>query len=725
MSVTTATPPDRAGRADPSDGLGSSRVKAGFLDARMLWTSTPDAVRKLNPRTLWKNPVMFIVEIGAVFTTVIAVASPSVFAWLIVIWLWLTVLFATLAEAVAEGRGKAQADALRRAKTDTIARRLVDPDDYAGPEESVPAPELRQGDRVVCETGDVIPGDGDVIDGIASVDESAITGESAPVIRESGGDRSSVTGGTRVLSDRIVVQITQRPGESFIDRMIALVEGATRQKTPNEIALNILLASLTIIFLLATVTLQPLAIFAKGNQPGIPNSASLDQNGITGIVIVSLLVCLIPTTIGALLSAIGIAGMDRLVQRNVLAMSGRAVEAAGDVNTLLLDKTGTITLGNRQATAFLPVDEIPVEDLASAAQLASLADETPEGRSVVVLAKTDYGLRERAPGELTHATWVPFTAQTRMSGIDVSAINGSPARQVRKGAASAVTAWVRENGGTVPPRTGQIVDGISAAGGTPLVVAERRDNSVPRVLGVIQLKDIVKQGMAERFDELRRMGIRTVMITGDNPLTAEAIADEAGVDDFLAEATPEDKMALIRREQEGGKLVAMTGDGTNDAPALAQADVGVAMNSGTSAAKEAGNMVDLDSDPTKLIEIVEIGKQLLITRGALTTFSIANDVAKYFAIIPAMFAAVYPGLDKLNIMRLHSPESAILSAVIFNAVIIVALIPLALRGVRYRPASASAMLRRNIWIYGLGGIVLPFVGIKLIDLIIQFVPGIR
>ncbi len=668
---------------------------------------------------------MFIVEVGAVFTTVIAAAQPSVFAWLIVVWLWLTVLFANLAEAVAEGRGKAQADALRRAKTDTIARRLVHPDEFTGAVESVPAPVLRQGDRVVCEAGDVIPGDGDVIDGIASVDESAITGESAPVIRESGGDRSSVTGGTRVLSDRIVVQITQRPGESFIDRMIALVEGARRQKTPNEIALNILLASLTIIFLLATVTLQPLAIFSKANQSGIPNTAALDANGITGIVMVSLLVCLIPTTIGALLSAIGIAGMDRLVQRNVLAMSGRAVEAAGDVDTLLLDKTGTITLGNREATDLMPVGDTLIDDLASAAQLSSLADETPEGRSVVVLAKTRYGLRERATGELTHATFVAFTAQTRMSGVDLSAVDGLPARQVRKGAAGAVTAWVRENGGTVPARTAELVDGISAGGGTPLVVAERVDGGPPTVLGVIHLKDIVKEGMSQRFDELRRMGIRTVMITGDNPLTARAIANEAGVDDFLAEAKPEDKMALIEREQQGGKLVAMTGDGTNDAPALAQADVGVAMNTGTSAAKEAGNMVDLDSDPTKLIEIVEIGKQLLITRGALTTFSIANDVAKYFAIIPAMFAAVYPGLDKLNIMRLHSPESAILSAVIFNALIIVALIPLALRGVRYRPSSATAMLRRNIWIYGLGGIVLPFLGIKLIDVIIQFLPGIR
>ena len=544
------------------------------------------------------------------------------------------------------------------------------------------------------------------------------------MIRESGGDRSSVTGGTKVLSDRIVVEITQKPGESFIDRMIALVEGASRQKTPNEIALNILLASLTIIFLLATVTLQPMAIFAKVNQPGIPNTSALDTNGITGIVLVALLVCLIPTTIGALLSAIGIAGMDRLVQRNVLAMSGRAVEAAGDVNTLLLDKTGTITLGNRQATDFLPVGEVRIDHLADAAQLSSLADETPEGRSVVVLAKSRYGLRERAPGELSHATWVAFTAQSRMSGVDLRPGDGQPGRQIRKGAAGAVTAWVRDNGGTVLPRTSELVDGISAAGGTPLVVAERVDERAPVVLGVIQLKDIVKEGMSQRFDELRRMGIRTVMITGDNPLTAKAIADEAGVDDFLAEAKPEDKMALIKREQAGGKLVAMTGDGTNDAPALAQADVGVAMNTGTSAAKEAGNMVDLDSDPTKLIEIVEIGKQLLITRGSLTTFSIANDVAKYFAIIPAMFAAVYPGLDKLNIMRLSSPESAILSAVIFNALIIVALIPLALRGVRYKPSSASAMLRRNLYIYGVGGLIMPFLGIKLIDLFIQYIPGI-
>jgi K+-transporting ATPase ATPase B chain len=728
MSLTElATPP----APTSPDFDGPHRVRGGILDPATLWKSIPAAALKLNPLTLYKNPVMLIVEIGAVFTTVEAVAKPSIFAVLIVGWLWLTVIFANLAEAVAEGRGKAQADALRKAQTDTNARRLVDRKSISGPEEAVPAGLLQQGDRVVCEAGDVIPGDGDVIDGVASVDESAITGESAPVIRESGGDRSGVTGGTKVLSDRIVVEITQKPGEGFIDRMIALVEGASRQKTPNEIALNILLASLTIIFMLATVTLQPLAIFSKAIQPGIPDTAALDGNGLTGIVLVSLLVCLIPTTIGALLSAIGIAGMDRLVQRNVLAMSGRAVEAAGDVNTLLLDKTGTITLGNRQATEFLTVGGVLIDELASAAQLSSLADETPEGRSIVVLAKTGYGLRERVTGELIGATFVPFSAQTRMSGVDLIATEGDaaalahPARVVRKGAASAVAEWVRTNDGQVPRQLGEIVDGISASGGTPLVVAERVEGGPAYVLGVIHLKDIVKQGMSQRFDELRRMGIRTIMITGDNPMTAKAIADEAGVDDFLAEATPEDKMALIKREQEGGKLVAMTGDGTNDAPALAQADVGVAMNTGTSAAKEAGNMVDLDSDPTKLIEIVEIGKQLLITRGSLTTFSIANDVAKYFAIIPAMFAALYPGLDKLNIMRLHSPESAILSAVIFNAIIIVMLIPLALRGVRYKPGSASQMLRRNLSIYGAGGIVAPFIGIKALDLLIQFIPGIR
>ncbi|WP_435586282.1 potassium-transporting ATPase subunit KdpB [Micromonospora aurantiaca (nom. illeg.)] len=718
VQTADAPAPGTPGRRD--------RVGGGLLDPRQLLRSLPDALRKLDPRTLWRNPVMLIVEIGALFTTVLAVADPSVFAIAITVWLWLTVIFANLAEAVAEGRGKAQADTLRRAKQDTIATRLVGwtPGAAANAyrDEAVPAPQLRQGDVVLVEAGQVIPGDGDVVEGIASVDESAITGESAPVIRESGGDRSAVTGGTRVLSDRIVVRITQKPGESFIDRMIALVEGANRQKTPNEIALNILLAALTIIFLLAVVTLQPMAIFAKGYQAAAPDTAAITDSGVTGVVLVSLLVCLIPTTIGALLSAIGIAGMDRLVQRNVLAMSGRAVEAAGDVNTLLLDKTGTITLGNRQAAEFLPVTGVDAATLADAAQLSSLADETPEGRSVVVLAKNEYGLREREPGLIPHATFVPFTAQTRMSGVDLDADGG--VRHVRKGAAAAVMKWVRDNGGHPTEQVGELVDGISGTGGTPLVVAEHVAGEPARALGVIHLKDVVKAGMRERFDEMRRMGIRTVMITGDNPRTAKAIADEAGVDDFLAEATPEDKLALIKKEQEGGRLVAMTGDGTNDAPALAQADVGVAMNTGTSAAKEAGNMVDLDSDPTKLIEIVEIGKQLLITRGALTTFSIANDIAKYFAIIPAMFAGIYPSLDRLNIMRLASPESAILSAVVFNAMVIVALIPLALRGVRYRPASASTLLRRNLWLYGLGGIVVPFVGIKLIDLLVQFVPGI-
>jgi K+-transporting ATPase ATPase B chain len=685
-----------APRANPSQ-----RTSAGLLDPRMLLTSLPDALRKLDPRVMVHQPVMFVVEIGAVLSTILAVIEPTGFAWAVVVWLWLTVVFANLAEAVAEGRGKAQAATLRKAKTETVARRLR----ADGTEEQVPAPELGLGDRVVVEAGQIIPGDGDVVEGVASVDESAITGESAPVIRESGGDRSSVTGGTKVLSDRIVVQITAKPGESFIDRMIALVEGAARQKTPNEIALNILLASLTIIFLVAVVTLQPFAIYSGAEQ--------------SSIVLVALLVCLIPTTIGALLSAIGIAGMDRLVQHNVLAMSGRAVEAAGDVNTLLLDKTGTITLGNRQASEFHPVQGVEPLEVASAAQLSSLADETPEGRSIVVLAKREYGLREREAGELGRVHFVEFTAQTRMSGVDMDG-----GQRIRKGAASAVMKWVRENGGHPTEEVGAIVDAISTAGGTPLVVAEHVPGQPARTLGVISLKDIVKEGMRERFDEMRRMGIRTVMITGDNPLTARAIAEEAGVDDFLAEATPEDKMALIKREQAGGRLVAMTGDGTNDAPALAAADVGVAMNTGTSAAKEAGNMVDLDSNPTKLIEIVEIGKQLLITRGSLTTFSIANDVAKYFAIIPAMFAGVFAGLDTLNVMRLATPESAILSAVIFNALIIIGLIPLALRGVRYRPSSAAAMLRRNLAIYGLGGIVAPFIGIKLIDLLVSRIPGI-
>ncbi|MFJ3782143.1 potassium-transporting ATPase subunit KdpB [Streptomyces sp. NPDC090093] len=702
-AMSTMTSPAADPRHDDPTGHRPTpgKVGGGLFDPRQLVASLPDALRKLDPRVMIKSPVMFVVLVGSVVTTVLAVMDPTDwFGWAITAWLWLTTVFANLAEAVAEGRGKAQADTLRKAKTDTVARRVT----QTG-EERVPGTDLRVGDLVVCEAGDVIPGDGDVVEGVASVDESAITGESAPVIRESGGDRCAVTGGTKVLSDRIVVKITTKPGETFIDRMISLVEGAARQKTPNEIALNILLASLTIVFLLAVVSLKPFAVYA-----GADEQTSL-------IVLTALLVCLIPTTIGALLSAIGIAGMDRLVQRNVLAMSGRAVEAAGDVSTLLLDKTGTITLGNRQAAEFLPVRGTTAAELADAAQLSSLADETPEGRSIVVLAKEKYGLRQRHQGELTHAEWVAFTAQTRMSGVDVDG------HKVRKGATGSVVAWVEERGGRVTEDAHALTDRIAGAGGTPLLVAVE-DGGGARVLGVIHLKDVVKEGMRERFDELRRMGIRTVMITGDNPLTAKAIAEEAGVDDFLAEATPEDKMALIKREQAGGKLVAMTGDGTNDAPALAQADVGVAMNTGTSAAKEAGNMVDLDSNPTKLIEIVAIGKQLLITRGALTTFSIANDVAKYFAIIPAMFAVAHPGLDKLNIMGLASPESAILSAVIFNALIIVALVPLALKGVRYRPSSADAMLRRNLAVYGLGGLVAPFVGIKLIDLLLSLIPGI-
>jgi K+-transporting ATPase ATPase B chain len=692
----------------PAAAAVSRRVGGGLLDPHMLWKSLPDAVKKLDPRVQLRNPVMFVVEVGSALTTYSAIIHNSVFAWTITVWLWLTVLFANLAEAVAEGRGKAQAETLRRTKRETVARKLTGwhPGDPAYRIEEVPGTQLTVGDFVLVEAGQVIPGDGDVVAGVASVDESAITGESAPVIRESGGDRSAVTGGTRVLSDQVIVRITAKPGETFIDRMIFLVEGASRQKTPNEVALNVLLASLTLIFVMAVTTLQPMAYYSKDPQ--------------NLIILVSLIVALIPTTIGALLSAIGIAGMDRLVQRNVLAMSGRAVEAAGDVNTLLLDKTGTITIGNRQAAEFLPAAGIPVASLADAAQLSSLADETPEGRSVVVLAKEQFNIRERGAGELPGAVFVPFAAQTRMSGVDLA-----DGREVRKGAASAVRHWITDNGGTVPGELGALVDGISAAGGTPLVVAERAPGAAARALGVIHLKDIVKPGIRERFAEMRAMGIRTVMITGDNPLTARAIAEESGVDDFLAEATPEDKMALIKQEQEGGKLVAMTGDGTNDAPALAQADVGVAMNTGTSAAKEAGNMVDLDSNPTKLIEIVEIGKQLLITRGALTTFSIANDVAKYFAMLPAMFGGVFPGLEKLNIMKLHSPESAITSAIIFNALIIIALIPLALRGVRYKPSSASAMLARNIWIYGAGGLILPFICIKGIDLIIMNIPGFR
>jgi len=675
----------------------ATQKKQAIWDAKIVKRASRDAFVKLNPRTMMKNPVMFVVEVGSVLTTlqlmrdVVAGVSNTGFELQITLWLWFTVLFANFAEAMAEGRGKAQADNLRRSKTETIAHRVIAGDKT----EDVPAPKLRKDDVVIVSAGEFIPGDGEVVQGVASVDESAITGESAPVIREAGGDRSAVTGGTRVLSDQIRVKITSNPGETFIDRMIALVEGAERQKTPNEIALNILLAGLTIIFLMAVVTLQPFAIYSSAPQ--------------TIFVLVSLLVCLIPTTIGGLLSAIGIAGMDRLIQHNVLAMSGRAVEAAGDVNTLLLDKTGTITLGNRQATAFIPLPGVDETELAEAAQLSSLADETPEGRSIVVLAKEKYGLR--APEIAPHgATFVPFTAQTRMSGVDYDT------REIRKGASDAILNYLGNGSRHLNGDLNAIVERISRQGGTPLVVAEDR---LP--LGVIELRDIIKGGMIERFNQMRRMGIRTVMITGDNPLTAATIAREAGVDDFLAQATPEDKMALIKREQEGGRLVAMTGDGTNDAPALAQADVGVAMNTGTQAAKEAGNMVDLDSNPTKLIEVVEIGKQLLITRGALTTFSIANDVAKYFAIIPAMFAAAFPVLNALNVMGLRTPQSAILSAVIFNALIIIALIPLALRGVKYRPLSAAALLRRNLLIYGLGGIVAPFIGIKIIDVIIHAV----
>ncbi|HEX6502887.1 MAG TPA: potassium-transporting ATPase subunit KdpB [Terriglobales bacterium] len=651
-----------------------------------------DAFLKLNPRKMMGNPVMFVVEIGSVITTVLLFQGGPAFKFnlQITLWLWFTVLFANFAEAMAEGRGKAQADTLRKARSETIANRLTGSN---GQVEKVPSSKLRAGDLVFVSAGEFIPSDGEIIEGVASVDESAITGESAPVIRECGGDRSAVTGGTRVLSDRIKVKITSNPGETFLDRMIALVEGAERQKTPNEIALNILLAGLTIIFLLAVVTLQPFAIYAGSPQ--------------TVFVLVSLLVCLIPTTIGGLLSAIGIAGMDRLVQHNVLAMSGRAVEASGDVNTLLLDKTGTITLGNRQASRFIPAPGITEQELADAAQLSSLADETPEGRSIVVLAKEKYGLRGRELGS-HDARFVPFSAQTRMSGVD---LNGF---EIRKGAADAIGAYVSQTGGSMPSEVKNMVEEIARSGGTPLVVAEKSRGP----LGVIELKDVVKGGMRERFDQLRAIGIRTVMITGDNPLTAAAIAREAGVDDFLAQATPKDKMDLIKREQAEGKLVAMTGDGTNDAPALAQADVGVAMNTGTQAAKEAGNMVDLDSNPTKLIEIVEIGKQLLMTRGALTTFSIANDVAKYFAIIPAMFAGTFPVLNALNIMHLQTPQSAILSAVIFNALIIIALIPLALRGVKYRPLAAAVLLRNNLWIYGVGGIIVPFIGIKIIDILI-------
>jgi len=672
--------------AQPTVAHGVAEARSLF-DGEILRQSLVGSVKKLDPRTQVKNPVMFVVLIGTVVVFIEAVAHPGIFSWSIFIWLFLTVIFANFAEAMAEGRGKAQADTLRKMRSETEARRLR-PD---GTEERVAASALAKGDLVVCEANDLIPSDGEITEGIASVDESAITGESAPVIRESGGDRSAVTGGTKVLSDRIVVRITAEPGQTFLDRMITLVEWANRQRTPNEIALTILLAVLTIVFLPVVVSLQTFAHFAGSS--------------VSVVILVSLLVCLIPTTIGALLSAIGIAGMDRLVQRNVLAMSGRAVEAAGDVQTLLLDKTGTITLGNRMASDFYPVGGSTEEEVANAAQLASLADETPEGRSIVVLAKERFAIRERDMGE--GHTFIPFSATTRMSGIDVDG------RRVRKGAADSVKEWATQQGGSVPGDLDPIVERISRSGSTPLVVADG-----PRLLGVIELKDVVKQGIREKFDEMRQMGIRTVMITGDNPLTAAAIAQEAGVDDFLAEATPEAKMALIKAEQEGGKLVAMTGDGTNDAPALAQADVGVAMNTGTTAAKEAGNMIDLDSNPTKLIDVVEIGKQLLITRGSLTTFSIANDVAKYFAIIPALFAATYPQLETLNIMKLHSPQSAVLSAVIFNALVIIALIPLALRGVRFRAANSAAILRRNVWIYGVGGVIVPFIFIKLIDLIL-------
>lgn len=734
MSTTITSLPEPVEGPEPAEHtprpMGSpSKRPAGAFGPAQIMQALPGAFRKLDPRQMWHNPVMFLVEVGAALTTVLAIAEPFLggpgssggtavpltFTWAIAIWLWLTVLFANLAESVAEGRGKAQADTLRQTRTSTIARRVTAYDEVTDAAASrasiaeVPSGDLRLGDVVVVTAGESIPGDGDIIHGIASVDESAITGESAPVVRESGGDRSAVTGGTRVLSDRIVVRITSKPGETFVDRMIALVEGASRQKTPNEIALNILLASLSIIFVIVTLTLNPIASYAAA-PVSIP-------------VLIALLVCLIPTTIGALLSAIGIAGMDRLVQRNVLAMSGRAVEAAGDVTTLLLDKTGTITYGNRRASEFVPMPGVAAADLERAAALSSLADPTPEGSSIVELA-AERGIRfdpSTGSGNGVDGDVVPFTAQTRMSGLDLP--DGS---SIRKGAGSAVIAWVEASGRIASSTFDELeqrVEAISNSGGTPLVVAAKDATGEARLLGVVHLKDVVKDGLTERFAELRAMGIRTVMITGDNPLTAKAIAAEAGVDDYLAEATPEDKMALIKREQAGGNLVAMTGDGTNDAPALAQADVGVAMNTGTSAAKEAGNMVDLDSDPTKLIEIVRIGKQLLITRGALTTFSIANDVAKYFAIIPAMFAGVFPGLAVLNVMQLSSPASAILSAIIFNAIVIVFLIPLALRGVKYRAGGASAVLSRNLLIYGLGGIIAPFIGIKLIDLVVSLIPG--
>ncbi|GAA4723070.1 K+-transporting ATPase ATPase B chain [Promicromonospora umidemergens] len=720
MTIDTRSVPEAPAEVPAETRHRSKRSVPRALTWAQLRAALPGALRKLDPRVLYTSPVMFVVEVGAFVTTVLAVVEPGVFAGWIAVWLWATVFFATLAESVAESRGKAQASTLRATQRQTTARKVAAPQDtlVSGsrldllPTVEVPSSTLQVGDVVVVAAGETLPGDGDVVEGVASVDESAVTGESAPVIRESGGDRSAVTGGTVVLSDQIVVRITAPAGSTFVDRMIALVEGSERQKTPNEVALNILLTSLTIVFLLAVATLQPFAVYSGSRQ-------SL-------LVLVALLVCLIPTTIGALLSAIGIAGMDRLVQRNVLAMSGRAVEAAGDVDVLLLDKTGTITYGNRRATEVLPVGGVTSRELAEAARLASLADETPEGRSIVDLVDSLYSTT--GAGGTGHdlppdAELVPFTAQTRMSGVDLPG-----AVRIRKGAGSAVQLWVHSTGARPTPAEAEElaahVDAVSRTGGTPLVVAEQAGEAPARVLGVVRLKDVVKEGMRERFDQLRAMGIRSVMVTGDNAVTARAIAAEAGVDDVLAEATPEDKLDLIRREQEGGKLVAMAGDGTNDAPALAQSDVGVAMNTGTSAAKEAGNMVDLDSDPTKLIEIVEIGKQLLITRGALTTFSVANDVAKYFAILPAMFLTVFPQLEVLNIMRLSSPGSAILSAVIFNALIILVLIPLSLRGVRYRPASASALLRRNLLIYGLGGLVAPFVGIKLIDLVVSLLPGL-
>jgi len=700
LTAPPAGPKPEVREHDPAALISRGIRARPLFDPEILRRSIKDSFAKLDPRRVAKNPVMFVVEVGAALTTVFVIkdaftrAGGLLFGIQIALWLWFTVLFANFAEAMAEARGKAQADALRKTKTDTIARKISGQGEF----EMVPASKLRAGDVVYCEAGHLIPGDGEVIDGIASVDESVITGESAPVIRESGGDRSAVTGGTKVLSDHIKVQITSNPGETFLDRMIALVEGAVRQKTPNEIALNILIAGLTLIFLLAVATLPPYARYAilAVNSGTVPSVA----------VLVSLLVCLIPTTIGGLLSAIGIAGMDRVMQHNVLAMSGKAVEASGDVNTLLLDKTGTITLGNRQAVEFIAVEGVGEGELADAAQLSSLADETPEGRSIVILAKQKYGLRGREVAA-HEAHFIPFSAYTRMSGVDIDG------RRLRKGATDAISQFVKDAGGQVPPSLAEISDRISRNGGTPLAVADGK-----RVLGIIHLKDIVKGGMRERLAALRTMGIRSVMITGDNPLTAAAIANEAGVDDFLAQATPKAKLEYIQKEQAEGRLVAMTGDGTNDAPALAQADVGVAMNTGTMAAKEAGNMVDLDSNPTKLIEIVAIGKQLLITRGSLTTFSIANDVAKYFAIIPAMFAGIYPELNRLNIMGLHSPRSAVLAAVIFNAVIIIALVPLALRGVRYKPVTAARMLTRNLLIYGLGGIIVPFPGIWLIDRIL-------